>query len=35
MAPYVPATAQLVVEVFVRDMARARAFYNESAVGNR
>jgi catechol 2,3-dioxygenase-like lactoylglutathione lyase family enzyme len=27
MASYVPATAQLVAEVFVRDMARAKAFY--------
>lgn len=27
MTPYVPPTSQLVVEIFVRDMARARAFY--------
>jgi catechol 2,3-dioxygenase-like lactoylglutathione lyase family enzyme len=27
MSPYVPPTEQLVVEIFVRDMARARAFY--------
>jgi catechol 2,3-dioxygenase-like lactoylglutathione lyase family enzyme len=27
MTPYVEPTAQLVVEIFVRDMARARAFY--------
>ncbi len=27
MTPYVPATAQLVVEIFVRNMVRSRAFY--------
>ena len=27
MPPYVPATSQLVVEIFVRDIARAREFY--------
>lgn len=27
MTTYVPATAQLVAEIFVRDMARSRAFY--------
>ena len=35
MAPYVPATSQLVVEIFVRDMARARAFYEGLGVALR
>ena len=29
MQPYVPATSQLVAEIFVRDIARARQFYED------